>query len=511
MPEIMQLLSRKSVHPLRSSILIAAAFSVVAGCGGGKKAAVDSNVANYAAKCESPRTGNDPTTGRPFPDLRGAVLDEKRWIQAWSNALYLWYSELPNIDPAADGYPRPVDYFSVLKTSALTPSGNPKDRFHFANATADWIATSQSGIEAGYGARWAIIRSRPPRQIFIAYTEPNSPAATAGLKRGDQVLTIDGVDVENGTDVNTLNRGLSPSGTEQSHTFAVRDRGTTTSRNVTLTPAVIEIASVQNVRTLTTPSGNVGYILFNTHIATAEAALVSAVERLRTMGISDLVLDLRYNGGGYLDIANELSYMIAGPTATNGKTFEKVVFNDKYPDSNPVTGRPVAATFRTTTQFSTPGRPLPTLGLNRLFVLTGGGTCSASESVINGLRGIDLTVIEIGATTCGKPYGFYPQDNCGTTYFSIQFKTANHKGFGDYPDGFSPGGTDPAGVPGCRVADDFLHDLGDASEGRLAAALAYRANQTCPASSPIEAEYGPGAADVQLMRSAWHENRIYLE
>jgi carboxyl-terminal processing protease len=101
-------------------------------------------------------------------------------------------------------------------------------------------------------------------------------------------------------------------------------------------------------------------------------------------------------------------------------------------------------------------------------------------------------VIEIGSTTCGKPYGFYPQDNCGTTYFSIEFRGVNAQGFGDYSDGFSPENTvNPAGVtiPGCSVADDFTHALGDPNEAQLAEALAYRSGGACtvaPSGSSIE-------------------------
>jgi hypothetical protein len=121
-------------------------------------------------------------------------------------------------------------------------------------------------------------------------------------------------------------------------------------------------------------------------------------------------------------------------------------------------------------------------------VITGPGTCSASESIINSLRGVNVSVYIIGSTTCGKPYGFYPTDNCGTTYFTIQFRGENAANFGDYSDGFSPANqVDNKGtsVPGCSVADDLSHPLGNASEGRIAAALAFRAsnNQTCPAAS----------------------------
>jgi hypothetical protein len=157
---------------------------------------------------------------------------------------------------------------------------------------------------------------------------------------------------------------------------------------------------------------------------------------------------------------------------------------------------------------------LPTLNLNRVFVLTGPGTCSASEAIINSLRGVNVDVIQIGSTTCGKPYGFYPADNCGTTFFSIQFRGVNAKNFGEYPDGFSPQNTTSAGgvrIPGCSVADDFQHALGDPAEGRFAAALGYRVGLTCtvPPSGMAKATLGvPTPADGVIYKSPWLENRI---
>jgi hypothetical protein len=142
---------------------------------------------------------------------------------------------------------------------------------------------------------------------------------------------------------------------------------------------------------------------------------------------------------------------------------------------------------------SSSSQPLPTLNLPRVFVLTGSMTCSASESIINGLRGVNVQVIQIGSTTCGKPYGFYAKDNCGTTYFSIQFQGVNDAGFGSYGDGFTPQNTVAAGgerLPGCSVRDDFTRALGDPLEARFAAALAYRQAPTCPAPSGVGA---PGA------------------
>jgi hypothetical protein len=163
------------------------------------------------------------------------------------------------------------------------------------------------------------------------------------------------------------------------------------------------------------------------------------------------------------------------------------------------------------------GQPLPTLNLQRVYMLTGGTTCSASESIINGLRGIGIEVIQVGSTTCGKPYGFYPHDNCGTTYFTIQFKGVNDAGFGDYADGFSPSNTATvAGTPvtGCSVADDFTAALGDVSENLFETALNHRLGAACPAptgskpsfTKPFNGAAGEEAGAV-VVKSPWFMNR----
>ena len=223
--------------------------------------------------------------------------------------------------------------------------------------------------------------------------------------------------------------------------------------------------------TISTSTGKVGYIAFTTFNSFAsEGAIANAIAGMKTAGVNDLVLDLRYNGGGYLYIASQLGYMIAGQARTAGKTFELSKTNDKKPfgpdDTTPFynvgSGYPGGVAN---------GQALPTLNLGRVFVLTTSGSCSASEALINALRGIDVQVILLGSgATCGKPFGFFGTDNCGTTFFTIQFTGVNAKGDGDYVDGFAPT---------CGVADDLTHALGDPSEGQLAAALAYRSGGVC--------------------------------
>jgi hypothetical protein len=469
-----------------------------------------SPAADFAALCVAPRTGTDPVSQQPYPDKQGSLLDELNWLRSWNNELYLWFDEVVDQNPAS--FTSDASYFAVLKTTATDASGAPKDKFHFTYPTGTWESLETSGVDVGYGADFDVVVATPPRQVVLAYTEPGSPAAgaPASLARGAQILTVDGVDLVNANDqasVNALNAGLAPQTVGESHSFSVHDLGATTPRTVTLVAVNVTETPVQNVQTVTAADGSlVGYMLFNDHIATSEAELVTAFNQLKTAAVTDLVLDIRYNGGGLLDIASEVAYMIAGPTVTNGQTFDMQQFNSRYPATNPVTGEVIVPVdFHSTAQgFSvTAGQALPSLNLARVFVLTTASTCSASEAIINSLQGVNVQVIQIGSTTCGKPYGFYPQDNCGTTYFSIEFQGVNAKGFGSYPNGFTPQNTVAVQgvlVPGCSVADDFSHALGDSAEGLFASALAYRSNGMCPAP--------PAATGGTVIKSFWHQNRI---
>ena len=496
--------------------------------GSGWQAGVFNDASTYFGRCQVPRTGTNPATGNPYSDIQGTTLDENNFLRSYTNDTYLWYSEVTDRDPG--NYSDPLVYFDLLKTNGVTPSGEAKDKYHFTYDTEEYYQLSQAGVSGGYGITWAFLSTSPPRELLIAYTEPNTPATNLAmpLERGAKVLAINGVDIDDGTQagVDTLNAGIYPEPGE-TYTFTFQDLGSAGSRDVALTAENITSAPVQNTQVFDTPTGQVGYMVFNDHIATAEQALIDAVDQLNAhnggQGIDDLILDLRYNGGGYLAIASEFAYMIAGPAQTAGRIFDNLTFNDKHPATNPVTGQPLTPTPFISTAYGppfngTPGQALPTLDLQRVYVLTGGGTCSASEAIINGLRGIGVEVIQIGSTTCGKPYGFYPTDNCGTTYFTIQFKGSNDAGFGDYADGFSPANATGPGedVPGCSVADDFTKLLGDPTEGRTAAALAYRDGQGCPAATGSaggvfgKAGQPQEVAEPYVPKPPWLTNTILL-
>lgn len=449
-----------------------------------------------ANRCAIPRTENDPSTNRPWPDTQGTVVDEKSWVRSWSDETYLWYKDIGNID--AVNFATPITYFNVLRSYEITPSGAPKDQFHFTQATSVARATS-AGVGSGYGIQWAQFANAPPRRWVVAFVQPGSPAAIAGVPRGAELVSINGVDFVNSNTqagVAAINAGLNPGAVNTVSTYGLKLLGSAAPQNFAMLSAVVNTISVQNVSVIEASNKRIGYMTFNQFIRPSESQLVAAVAQLQAQNINELVLDLRYNGGGLVDVAGQLSYMIAGATRTTGKIFTGFITNDKDPFNLAGTGTPF---HPNTLGFSlAAGTPLPVLNLSRVVILTSAGTCSASESVINGLRGVDVKVDLIGATTCGKPYGFFPRENCGTTYNTIQLAGTNNKGFGDYADGF------PAT---CTASDDFTKPLGDRTERQLSIALQYIATGVCPANDQSLADSQAGVA--RLVRDPAEENSIY--
>ena len=488
---------------------------------GGNTGATLQPSASYAQQCAP---GNPEASQRS-----GSLATEKNWIRAYFDEAYLWREDVPSIDASAPRYngsdvETALDnYFDDLRSPASTASGKRKDQFSFMMSTREWNALSQGGVELGYGIEWRMKSATPPRGLRVAFVEPGSAADRAGVRRGDTLVSADGAaaDVNDAAGVKTLNGALFPDTAGASHRF-VLTANSGASRDLTLVAANVTKTPVPTRQVLTAADGGkVGYLVFNDHILPAEAQLIAAMQDFRGQGVSDLIVDLRYNGGGYLFIASELAYMIAGSAATSGKTFEHLRYNSRRAaETNSEDSK--TPFYDQSCLMTADGRcssrqPLPALNLRRVFVLAQSGTCSASEALINSLRGVDVEVVLVGGTTCGKPYGFTAKDNCGYSYFPIEFVGVNNKGFGDYADGFVPAGSGATGVKGCAVADDFEHALGDASEAMLAAALQYRANGSCPAASASGTGLaratatragGDDAVALQFKKLAARSNRI---
>jgi len=492
-------------HDSRCARLFAAvlATAALASCGGGGGSSTDNNPPPAPAPAPSPGvaaqscSANNPYIGdASAPTTIGSLASEKAWLRDYMDRKYLWYAEVPNVDASDAAYSDEsavflslYNYFGALRTPAITASGKAKDQFSFTYSTAQWDALINSGSTVGYGIEWRFgsPNPNPSRNIRVEYVHAGSPAEANGILRGDTLVLADNISADDPTKagIDAINSALFPAAAG-THTFQFSRAGGAV-LDITLTAGNVSLAEVER-RVLNVSGQNVGYILFNDHGLTAEQKLISAFQALKNANVSDLVLDLRYNGGGPLFIASEVAYMIAGdklPTAN--EVFVSTVFNNKRSSENTSTGfQTQACVPDPTTSQCRSSDPLPTLNLSRVYVLVSDRTCSTSEAIINGLRGVDIDVRLIGSTTCGVPYGVGDgQDNCGITYFPIESQAVNAKGFGDYSDGFNPGGAwvDPGAagptgfaVSGCAANDDLNHQLGDPAEGQLAAALSYRAS-----------------------------------
>ena len=228
----------------------------------------------------------------------------------------------------------------------------------------------------------------------------------------------------------------------------------------------------------------VGYILFNDHNEGAQDELIAAFDTLRSVGVNDLVLDMRYNTGGFLYVALAAASLVAGPQS-EGRIFEQLRYSAKRQAETAASTYLFSSRVQTAETVYPRGTPLPQLNLPRLYVLSSGQTCSASESIINSLRGIDVEVVLVGGTTCGKPYGFHRQDNCGLAFFAIEFQGYNAKNSGDYTGGIKAT---------CPVADNLSSVLGSTTEPLLAAALFHIDTGSCPAVNASKLSQAPSTS-----------------
>jgi len=488
-------------------------LALLAACGGGGGGG--SNQTTQSCSPNNPFRAD--ATG---PTVPASLTVEKSWVRGYFDTSYLWYNEVPNVNPAdpaysvdtLGGFYSSIDnYFRALKSVTLTASGAKRDQFSFTYPTKAWDQLINSGSTVGYGIEWHITQpSGAPRVIRVAYVHAGSQAAAAGILRGDTLMLADGVAADDNTTggVNALSAALFPAPATP-HSFSFSRTGVPNS-DYTFVAGDVLLEPVRS-QVLNVGGAKVGYLSFTDHVLTAEGKLITAFQGMQTAGVSDLVLDLRYNGGGYLYIASQVAYMIGGAT-TSGRVFESIVFNNKRSSQNSSSGFVNTAclpdvNFDCTAPSSA---ALPTLNLSKVYVLTSPSTCSASEAIINGLRGVGIDVRQIGTHTCGKPYGFYGQSNCGITYFPIEFKGVNAVGFGDYSDGFFPDATGNTAdlIKGCTVGDDLDRALGDPAEGQLATALYHRENGgTCPPvplarQSPLSVAPSPAMAGKVLKAEA---------
>lgn len=377
-----------------------------------------------------------------------AVSDQKTWLADYMNDWYYWAPITPDV--RASAY---ADTQSLFDAALFTGNATfPADRWSYTSSTSDYEQFFGDGESMGYGIFLAglEVADRPDLPLRVRFVEAGSPAA-GRVQRGDTVVSANGVPAAEMIAAEAYD-AFSPTAEGQPITLVLRRGGTEFS--LVLNAAVYALTPVHDARVLTSPLGRrVGYLGLKDFISQARTPLDDAFASFRSAGVQDLVLDLRYNGGGLVSVAGELASYVVGSTAV-GQTFTTLRFNAAHADED------VSWNFARATQ---------ALGLSRVYVLTGERTCSASELVVNGLRPF-VDVVQVGGTTCGKPVGFVPVDACGTTYSAVNFESVNAANQGRYWDGLAPR---------CAVADDVDHAQGDPAEALTATALGLADGGVC--------------------------------
>jgi carboxyl-terminal processing protease len=396
--------------------------------------------------------GSDVPSSSATPQAPNScsVADQRSWLRSYMNEQYFFYANQGTPDEAATSMDT---YFQSLLYK-------PTDRYSFTQPTAQFTQFFSEGQSTGYG--YSLAFADAARTIFkVRYVEPASPVASAGLLRGETVQLIDGytaAQVVAGALPTVTTTGVPRKFTVANASGATRTF-TVNSADYPLTP--VPINTVFNVPAPGGGTARVGYLLYQQFISGSNAALGTAINNFRTAGVTELIVDMRYNGGGSTTVARNLASMIGG-SALDGQAFAQFRFNDKQAASN------FAFAF---TNAGLPAAPLDSLP--RLIFITSPSTASASEILINSLKPF-RTVVQVGGTTFGKPYAFQPRDACGTTYNAVNLDTVNAAGVGGFTSGLAPT---------CVVADDLTHALGDPAEARLAEALGYVRTGACPTGS----------------------------
>ena len=424
----------------------------------------------YSAVCAVPLLlaacgGGDEDFGTP-PPVSCSIAGQQDWLQTYMNDWYFWYALSPKPSPVAFGT---VDaYFDALiyRGGAQIPGAPagtlwPSDRYSGFQSTESFNRFFGDGQTLGYGIAVAGLEvteptPQPSQPLYVRYVGPLSPASGAGVLRGDRVMSINGIAAATVINANDFG-ALTPGAAGERLTLVLRN-ALGADRTVTLTAAVYALTPVQNAQVLQTDNRrSIGYVTIKDMIDQAETPLANAFASFRASNVQELVLDLRYNGGGLVSVGRTVASYAAGSRAS-GQLFARLLYSDKRSANN----QDYAFTD-----------PAAWAGFAKVYVLMGPRTCSASEQVINGLRGAGVNVVAIGDTSCGKPVGFLPQGNsCGTTYNVVNFESVNARSEGRYFDGFQAT---------CAVAEDFTRPAGDTSDPLLVAAAYHADNGACPA------------------------------
>jgi C-terminal processing protease CtpA/Prc len=383
-----------------------------------------------AITCAAPRATAAQTINC---DTTGKIL----YTRDVMDRSYLWYDRMPAVDSAR--YDSPEAYLEAVRYRPIDNS------FSWVTSRESYEALFRSSQSVGIGISTVVQGGElRVRQVF-----PGSAGADAGLSRGDRIVEINGHAVATLIASGQIDSAFGE-GVEVDIAF-ITIAGTRRTAHIVKRPYTIPTLS--HTRFYTAGGRRVGYIFLRNFVEPSVEALDAAFAALGAERIDDLVLDLRYNGGGLVNVAQHLASYIGG-VRTEGQIFGEYFHNDKQAALNRILRfekKPAAAPF------------------DRLIVITTGSSASASELVINALRPF-MPVILIGGRTYGKPVGQRVFTFCDKALAPVSFVLRNANGEGDFFEGFAPT---------CSAADGLNFQIGDPNEASLREALVFAGTGAC--------------------------------
>jgi len=456
--------------------------------------------------------------GDPAPDVtpppttttQTGTRDEltKDSIFLYSKELYYWNTSLPTYDAFK---PRTYssnesELFAITQFSVNPETGKPYEYLEsrptspkysfFDYGTTGKTSSLKADVNGtendfGFSANYNITTSTSTSDLRVKYVYPNSPASQQGLTRGCRITAVnERTNLFNtSVTVDFLNDALFGKAPSIRLTFTDL---TGAIKNVTISKATYIVNPILFTNVYTVGAKKVGYIVFNSFTNNASAAISNAFSNFATQGVSEMVVDLRYNGGGYVSTATQIINILS-PAAQTGNTMFSTYYNSYL--QNLTTAQRKASilahqpllddagklqTFTTgvngkyatyadldysatssdnVEKFAKSGA----LNLSRVYFIVTGSTASASELTVNSLKPV-MDVKLIGATTYGKPVGFFPIRIDKIDMYIPEFETKNQAGAGGYYSGLTVD----------KIAnEDLTKAWGDESETLLAYALLY--------------------------------------
>lgn len=436
--------------------------ATLSACGGGGGSG---GGATLTGPTPSPSATPTPTPA-PTSTAAGCTLRERQdWVLAQMKEWYLFPETLPtSLDP--NGYSSVDTYLDALTQTARSQN---KDRyFTYLTSIADENAYYNSGSSAGIGVRLALDTSG---RLFITEAFEGGTGLAAGMDRGTELVAI-GTSSDNlrtvtslyaGGGVGAVSDALGPDSVGTTRVFQFRNRdGTVQTASVakqefSLTP----VSSRYGAQIINDGGRRIGYVNLRTFISTADPALRSAFASFKSAGVSDIVVDMRYNGGGLISIAELLTNLLGG-----GRSNSDVQAYTSF--------RPEKASNDETTNFTVqPQSVAPT----RVAFIGTHSTASASEYVINAFTPyLHSASALIGTNTYGKPVGQIALDRpaCDDRLRVISFSLQNAARQGAYFNGLA-GYVEAS----CQAGDDITFQLGDPREASTRAALDFIEGKPC--------------------------------